>query len=96
MRVRRMIGRFGSMLMILPARRMPVKPERLRHEHCEAEHSNQESARDHLSIMAHGLGALHPDGPIHHPTRFGQGEDEHNQSAPVINPTTVGFGLELL
>lgn len=48
LRVRLMIGRTGSMRMILPARTMPVKPERLRHEDCEAEKTNQSRVRNHL------------------------------------------------
>lgn len=61
MRVRRMLGRTGSMLMILPARPMPVKPERLRHEDCKAEQTNQCRMRDHLGIMAHGPDLFHPN-----------------------------------
>ena len=56
-----MIGRTGSMRMILAARPMPVKPERLRHEECHADQTNQCWARNHSRIMAHSLGQFHPD-----------------------------------
>lgn len=61
MHVRLMSVRPGNMRMILPARPMPVKPERLRHEECHADQTNQCRARNHSQIMTHNPGFFHPD-----------------------------------
>jgi len=60
-RVRLVTVRPGNMRMILPARPMPVEPERLRHEKCHADQTNQCRARNHSRIMTHDPGLFHPD-----------------------------------
>lgn len=86
-----MIGRTGCMRMIFPARPMPVKPERLRHEDCEAEQTNQSRMRYHIWIMAQGLSLHHcrlceppqycrRNYPRHHQASFGYEQDKQNQS----------------